>query len=110
MTPRRSDRHRHASPPPRPNSPCPSLLTPRAATWQVEHEPTATRERNELRSQLASRRAELRQLEAHDAELATSEATLSQRLWEVQETRRRQKAMHAQLSEAVAELERELAT
>jgi len=43
-----------------------------------------------------------------DSELASSEAELERRLWEVQETRRRHEAMQRQLQAAVAEVEQAL--
>ena len=44
----------------------------------------------------------------HEVELAASEEALAQRLWEVQETRRRGAAMTKQLQVAVQELEEAL--
>ena len=75
----------------------------------VEHEPTAERQVSVLRVQLANRKEELAQLASQEAELAISEETLARRLWEVQETRRRNQAMAAQIEQAAAELEEALA-
>ena len=75
----------------------------------VEHEPTAERQVSVLRVQLANRKEELAQLASQEAELAISEETLARRPWEVQETRRRNQAMAAQIEQAAAELEEALA-
>jgi len=47
-------------------------------------------------------------LHSHDEELAKTEAALEQRLWEVQETRRRHVAMRGQLEAVIAGLENAL--
>ena len=57
------------------------------------------------RAELAARQKELLTLTTNESQLAKSEALLEQRLWEVQETRRRHAAMADQLREAVAALE-----
>jgi septal ring factor EnvC (AmiA/AmiB activator) len=86
-----------------------NMLTHVTFSARVEHEPSSERERSELRRELSNRQEELRTLCSHDEELARSEAALEQRLWEVQETRRRHTAMRAQLEAAVEALEGALA-
>ena len=51
---------------------------------------------------------ELERIDRQDGGLAASEAELSARLWEVQETRRRHEASRTQLVAAISELEDEL--
>ena len=59
--------------------------------------------------ELSARRLELERVAHQEAELLQSEEALARRLWEVQETRRRHKAIQQQLSEEVASVELALA-
>lgn len=86
-----------------------NLLTKLALTAACELEPIATRRRAAQCASLAARRAELEAVIGRERELEASEAALAQRLWEVQETRRRHLAMAEQLRQAVAAIEAELA-
>lgn len=63
-----------------------------------------------LQETLEDRRAELALVQRQEAELAASEAALAQRLWEVQETRRRHDMVQQQLEAAVAEVESALSS
>ena len=76
---------------------------------KVEHEPLSERNRLTIRRELEARRDELSRVAQQDEELAGSEAALAQRLWEVQETRRRAMAMREALQAAVASAENALA-
>ena len=78
----------------------------------LEHTPlgesAAAGRQRALEKSLRSRREELERIDRQDGGLAASEAELSARLWEVQETRRRHEAMRTQLVAAISELEDEL--
>ena len=76
---------------------------------KVEHEPTTERQRKLMRLELEARKGELTRVAQQDAELSQSEAALAQRLWEVQETRRRHMAMKVQLEAAVESVQQALA-
>ena len=86
-----------------------NLVTTVCFSAKVEHVPAADFERTRLQEALAARFEELKLVQQQDGELAASEAELSRRLWEVQETRRRHEAMQRQLQQAVAEVEDALA-
>ena len=75
-----------------------SLLREATVSAAVTHRPaeggpSAEEEEEEKRAEAVERAAELAVLRQQDEALAASEKELSQRLWEVQETRRRQAAM-----------------
>ena len=86
-----------------------NFLTAVSFWAKVEHEPTAERNRSALKAELSTRKQELHLVEQQEAELELSEAALAQRLWEVQETRRRHQAVRSQLIAAVEHLEHTLA-
>eukprot|EP00965_Chrysotila_dentata_P189749 6173489-Pleurochrysis_carterae.AAC.2 len=65
--------------------------------------------REGLHKMLESRRSELELLRKQDSELAASEAQLTQRLWEVQETRRRQAAMVTLMQKELSDISSQLA-
>ena len=78
----------------------------------LEHTPlgesAAAGRQRALEKSLRGRREELERIDRQDGGLAASEAELSARLWEVQETRRRHEASRTQLVAAISELEDEL--
>ena len=86
-----------------------NFLTPITFSARVQHEPTRSRRRDGMRKELAARSAELSRLDEQEAALEASEAALAQRLWEVQETRRRHAAMRTQLTAAIDEMRKAIA-
>jgi len=82
-----------------------NLWTAVSFSARLEVAPVAARRTDALRQRLSVLQAEREQLGKHATELAASEATLAQRLWEVQETRRRHAAMDDQLMSAIGEIE-----
>ena len=85
-----------------------NLFTTVQFSAKVEHEPAKERQRTLVVEELQARKTELARVTQQDAELSQSEAALAQRLWEVQETRRRHRAMQDQLQAAVEEVEKSL--
>lgn len=75
---------------------------------RVEHLPAATHAEQQRHAALLARQSALEQLHQQDSQLASSEAELGHRLWEVQETRRRHDAMRKLLYEQLEEISDQL--
>jgi len=87
-----------------------SLLREATVSAAVTHRPaeggpSAAAAEEEKRAEAVERAAELAVLRQQDEALAASEKELSQRLWEVQETRRRQAAMMELVQRDIATLQ-----
>ena len=80
----------------------------RQLVYGLGGESAAAGRQRALEKSLRGRREELERIDRQDGGLAASEAELSARLWEVQETRRRHEASRTQLVAAISELEDEL--
>ena len=78
-----------------------NLWTSVACCAHVALEPSTKRRRDGLERALAKTRSELERVVSREEELGKSEVALSHRLWEVQETRRRESALAEQLRGAV---------